>query len=469
MSAAPPFAGKTEAAPLSADGFARLMAALGPFEAHPHLAVAVSGGADSLALLLLADDWARRRGGGATGLTVDHGLRPESAAEARRIGTWLAGRAIPHVVLPWQGDKPASGLQAAARQARYDLLAGWCRRSGVLHLAVAHHLEDQAETVLLRLGHGSGLAGLAGMAAVVERPEVRVLRPLLGVSRESLRRTLRDRGQEWIEDPSNQNAAFARVRLRAAMPLLAAYGLSAPRLASTARSLGQARVAFEGSLATLLAEAVFLHPAGFALVDGAALTAAAPELARWALGRLLMVIGGTAYPPRGDRLARLHEALRGSAAGALAATLGGCRLLPWRGRLLIVREARRPGPAVAATPGGSMLWDGRYAVEFSARLDPRQGLCLGVLGCDGWRDAVEHAPEIKRRPLPAAVRPVLPALRDRHGVLGVPHLGYWRDEAAPALLASLRFAPRNSLAGPGFLPDRDGALLLPEDGVLSLN
>ncbi|HZD25370.1 MAG TPA: tRNA lysidine(34) synthetase TilS, partial [Alphaproteobacteria bacterium] len=155
---------KAPGGPLTAAEFAALMAPFAPFEATPALAVAVSGGADSLALALLADGWARRRGGVATALTVDHGLRPEAAAEARRVGRWLAARGIPHRILRWRGDKPATAVQAKARAARYALLADWCRRHGVLHLLTAHHRGDQAETVLMRLAHGSGVDGLAGMA-----------------------------------------------------------------------------------------------------------------------------------------------------------------------------------------------------------------------------------------------------------------------------------------------------------------
>src|SRR5205823_2951019 len=151
------------------------------FEARPRLAVAVSGGPDSMALLLLADRWARQRGGEAWGLTVDHGLRPESAGEARIVAGWLAARGMAHEILVWSGDKPATGIQEAAREARYALLAGWCRAHGILHLLTAHHREDQAETYLIRRRAGSGVDGLAAMSAVRELPGCRIVRPLLSV------------------------------------------------------------------------------------------------------------------------------------------------------------------------------------------------------------------------------------------------------------------------------------------------
>ncbi len=275
--------------PLNAPEFRALMAALGPFERAPHLAVAVSGGADSMALGLLGDGWARARGGRVTALTVDHGLRPESGAEARRVKAWLGKRGIPQSVLRWtaagEGGAPGANLQALARAARYRLLAGWCRKRHVLHLVLAHHLEDQAETFLLRLGRGSGVHGLAAMAAVTGIEGVRLLRPLLTVPKARLRANLQRRGQAWIEDPSNEDPAFARVRLRALMPAFAGVGMDAQRLAQTANAMGRARRALEEAAVTLLAAAAEIYPAGYCLLRPDLFRAAPDEVAlrptRW--------------------------------------------------------------------------------------------------------------------------------------------------------------------------------------------
>ena len=171
---------------------AALMAPLGPFERPPSVAVAVSGGSDSFGLGLLLADWVRDRGGQLIVLTVDHGLRAEAAAECARVAEIFA--AIPNCsahVLQWRGEKPEHGLQAAARAARYGLLADWCRAHGVLHLAVGHTADDQAETVAMRQAHGSGPLGLAGMAALRPEAGVRLLRPLLPISRPAIRDWLR--------------------------------------------------------------------------------------------------------------------------------------------------------------------------------------------------------------------------------------------------------------------------------------
>ncbi len=190
--------------------FALAMQAFAPFESQPVIAVAVSGGPDSLALLLLVDRWARDQGGAALALTVDHGLRPDSAAEAAQVGAWAKARGIAHAVLPWTGDKPQTGIQAAARQARYRLLTEACAARGILHLAIAHHADDQAETVLFRRERGSGPAGLAGMTAARSLGAVRMIRPLLGWPKSALTQTCRHFGQDFVEDPSNRSDRFAR-------------------------------------------------------------------------------------------------------------------------------------------------------------------------------------------------------------------------------------------------------------------
>src|SRR5579862_5165729 len=173
-------AAEPAAAPLDAAEFDRRMAAVGPFERHPTIAVAVSGGPDSLALALLADRWARARGGRVVALTIDHGLRAESATEAAVVGRWLGARAIEHHVLVWRdpprGAGTAPNLQARARAARHELLQRWCAAADVLHLLLAHHQDDQAETVLLRLGRGSGVDGLGAMAPVSYAPPCRLVR-----------------------------------------------------------------------------------------------------------------------------------------------------------------------------------------------------------------------------------------------------------------------------------------------------
>jgi tRNA(Ile)-lysidine synthase len=444
-------------APLEARSFAALMAGLEPFEPNPQVAVAVSGGADSLALCLLTHEWAQDRGGLAVALTVDHGLRPESGGEAHQVGAWLRVRGIPHHILAWRGPKPRSNVQAAARAARYELLTRWCRDHGILHLLLAHHLEDQAETFLLRLARGSGVDGLSAMAAVAEGPESRLLRPLLGVPKARLMATLRARGQPWLEDPSNLDLSHARVRIRRALPAFAREGLGARRLAATARAMGRARAALESATTDLLARAATVAPEGYAYLDAAALGDADTEVTLRALARTLMCIGGRSYPPRLERLERLHAAL---AAGALekARTLGGCRIRREGTRLLVCREAAAARERIVVAPGAHVTWDGRFRLAVGGGRGSAAGrrgpggaaITLARLGRDGWAEVAAADPVVRRTAIPAPARAPLPALWDGRGVLAVPHLGYRRPGTAARLVHSVAFSPAIPLAPSGF-------------------
>jgi tRNA(Ile)-lysidine synthase len=414
------------ATPLGAGEFAALLAALGPFERAPVIAVAVSGGADSMALCLLAAGWARRRRGRAVALTVDHGLRPGSGREARQVGAWLGARGIEHHILRWRGEKPARGVQAAARAARYGLLGAWCRRRRILHLLLAHHLEDQAETLLGRLGRGSGLDGLAAMAALGESHGLRLVRPLLGVPRARLGATLERRRQDWIEDPANRDPAYLRVRLRRALEVLAPEGLSPGRLAATAGRLGRARAALEAEVSELLARAVTIHPAGFCHLDPALLAAAPAEVGLRALARTLTCVGGASYTPRLERLERLFDAVV-SNAPAPARTLAGCRVAAAAGKLLICREAAAAGEVLAVPPGRAALWDRRFEVRLAPAAAAWGGrLEVHRLGRAGWSQVVAQRGDLRQNPIPAAARPSLPSLWDVDGVLSVPHLQFAR-------------------------------------------
>lgn len=404
--------------------FAGLMAGVGPFEATPHVAVACSGGGDSLALSLLLHDWAKSRSGRLTALVVDHRLRPESASEVRHVRQWLRRRGIRHRVLV-RPDTPLTGnLQAAARDARYSLMSDWCAANGVLHLALGHHLEDQAETVLLRLARGSGVDGLAAMAKVSETSRVRYVRPLLEISRDRLRATLRSRRQPHIDDPSNDNIDFQRVRLRRAQPILEAEGLTARRLAATAASMARARIELERAAAERLARCATLYPEGYCLLDEGPLRTASEEVALRCLARVVSCIGGRTYPPRLHRVERLYDALMAEDGLRGGRTLAGCRIVRWRKKLLVCREARAATGVCPAHAGAR--WDERYTVG------PNGPAALQIrrLGPDGWRDAHRQRPDLATLSLPPAVRPSLPAFWDLDGVVYIPHFRYVRPDPA---------------------------------------
>ncbi|GLR67896.1 hypothetical protein GCM10010909_25770 [Acidocella aquatica] len=363
-----------------AQNFAAAMARLGPFGAAPRLAAAVSGGADSTALVLLACDWAAQNRGSILALIVDHGLRPESAAESALTASRLAARGIASKIIVLSGIS-GPGVQEKARDARYAALAGAAQAEGRLHLLLGHHAADQAETVAMRARRGPG--GAEGIAAWAARDNVLLLRPLLNVSPAALRAYLMARGMEWIEDPSNRNPKFERVRIR-----LEGAGVQ-PANAG-------ARQEREQEAARFLARHAALRPEGFALLD-------APGAPLAALAALLRVVGGNVYPPGQQATAALAAKLR-------PATLGGVRILA-AGRLgpgwLLAREPACVAPPVAARRGA--IWDRRFTLEAT----PPPGQSLGALGDDSKNYKNYNA-------LPSIVVRTMPALRAVDGTLSFP-------------------------------------------------
>lgn len=298
-------------------------------------ALAVSGGGDSLALMHLAARWAKaRRLPAPIVLSVDHGLTPGSDRIARAVARQARALGLKAVVLSEKGQKPKSDIEGWARQARYGLMGAWLARHRLATLYLGHTEDDQAETFLLRLARGSGLDGLSGMRPLAPFPLSefsghRLARPMLNLSRAALRDWLEQEGLSWREDPMNQEPRFARTRIRALSPAMAAAGLSAGRIADAARHLARAREALDLVTEAVLARAARPHgdQDDALLLDAAALIAAPREVALRAFALLLGRVSGKAYRPRFDSLERLFDSIAEGRLGG-GATLSGCRLFP---------------------------------------------------------------------------------------------------------------------------------------------
>lgn len=409
---------------------------LGPFERPPVIAAAVSGGSDSLALGLLLADWIVQQGGRLHVLSVDHGLRSEARPECEAVARRFA--ALPGCsaqVLEWQGAKPTTGLQQAARDARYRLMTEWCRDHGILHLALGHTADDQAETVAMRRAEGSSSFGLAAMPAVSQRDGVRLLRPLLTVTRAALRDWLMARGENWIEDPSNVATRFERTHWRAA---LAGSG-EGPALAAQAMAFGETRDRQERAVAGFLAASGSLQDEGYLTIELAGWAKVEPALRAAILRRALLAIGGHDYPPAPDTLDRLA-----TGPAAMKTTLAGCVLAGRQGRLTICREAGDIREDCPVGPGWAGTWDHRFALTVSPGLAPADGLTIAPLGEEGQRQAIDRfGLRLKRHPVPEPCRAALPALWQGANLLAQPHLGVGQGLAA-------RLSPRHSVTTCGF-------------------
>ena len=375
-----------------------------------------------MALALLADAWARNRGGSLLALIVDHGLRRESAAEAIVTTSRLAERGVAFRLLHVEGLAHGPALAERARDARMRVLVEACRAEGIVHLLLGHHANDQAETVLIRDLGGSGPAGLAGILPLVEMAGLRVLRPLLAVPPVRLRKLLASQEVEWVEDPSNADRAYLRPRLRLLRRDRDGTGPATSALVIAAAAMARQRAEQEWRVAVELSGSVSLRPEGFAL-----LPETRPGVA--ALAALLQTIAGAPFPPPA-------RSVEGLAARWRAATLAGVRVLP-AGRLgsgwLMVREAGAMAGAVPAVPDA--IWDGRFRLGPAAR--PPAGATFGAVGAD--------APAFRRiSRLPSAVLRTLPAIRSAGTLLAVPHLHYPDPEICEGL--GMLFSPARAAA-----------------------
>ena len=286
-----------------------ISAAFAPIADEDAWLIAVSGGPDSLALLHMATAWAANHPRiGLFAATVDHGLRAESAGEARVVADHCASLGVPHAVLRWEGAKPKSRLQERAREARYALLFQEARRCGARVVLTAHHADDQAETILFRLARGSGIAGLAGMSAVTKVHGAALVRPLLDIPKAALVAYCRKHGLAAIDDPSNRDVKYARARLRTLTPLLAAEGLDAAAFSRLARRMRRAEEALRAETARLLE-----HLGDGPAYPGAPLLDAPAEIALRALGALFArAQGPDGSAPGLDKLEAIEAKLRGA-------------------------------------------------------------------------------------------------------------------------------------------------------------
>lgn len=336
----------------------------------PHgktIGVALSGGGDSTALLHLC----LRAGLRVEAVTVDHRLRPESVAEAALVGKWCRALGVPHEVRVWEHGEVPGNLMDAARRARMGLILNWAKSRGIGVVALGHTRDDVAETFLMGLGRAAGIAGLSGLRRWWDEGDVRCHRPLLDAGREELRAWLRAEGISWVDDPSNENDRFARVKARQALAALEPLGITADRLAEVAGHLARAQAALAVQVSA--AERWVEERAG-ALRISAGLWSEPGEVQRQLLVAMVLWLSGAEYAPRAAEVERLRAAM----AAGRDATLARCRAHGgW-----LMRETRAVG---APVPVGQ-VWDGRWAVE-GPEGEVRALGAEGLRQVPGWREA----------------------------------------------------------------------------------
>jgi tRNA(Ile)-lysidine synthase len=395
-----------------------------------------------MAMLAIAAEWADRHGRELAAVTVDHGLRAASAGEAAFVAAFCQRLGVRHSVLR-AGPMAPGNLPAAARDARYRLLADWARGGRVAAVLLGHTMDDQAETVLMRLARGSGVEGLSAMAPRRDWAGVAWIRPLLGARRARLRDWLRARGIAWIDDPTNEDPAYDRVKARRALAVLEPLGITVEGLAETAARLHRQRRVLLRAATDTAAAALRWGAFGEARLALAPLRASERDTGLRVFSETLVRVGGRSYRPRfravEPALARL---LAGDGAGL---TLGGCLAVPdlEGGAVLICREPAAVAGPVPLAPQG-VIWDGRWRVTGSQVAAGLYVGALGPAGCDRLsREAAAGiwAPPAEWSAAPRPVRETVPAIYGSaegaaESLLAVPGAGYVAA-GAPAEAAGL--------------------------------
>lgn len=341
-------------------------------------------------------------------VTVDHGLRPDSAAEADGVATCCAALGLPHVTLRWDDNAGSGNLQDRARRARYGLMGRWAADHGIADIALGHTRDDQAETVLMQIARRAGVDGLAAMPMTQLREGITWHRPLLDVARADLRQYLRAAGVAWADDPGNEDERFDRVKARKALALLAPLGIDAAALVAVAANMGRSRAALDAATRDL-AHAIARADAGSVVIDRRALLAGPAELRRRLLALALRWVGGGENAPRQSAQARVEAAIR----EGQQAALHGCLVHVTADSVHILREPAAVGATTCATDA---LWDGRWRLDGPHAPD----LCVRALGESGLRACADW----RATGLPRAVLLGSPAIWRDATLIAAPLAGF---------------------------------------------
>ncbi len=386
-----------ETAPLTIEEFAALLAPLLP--AGEEAALAVSGGPDSLALA-----WCAKRAGiPCRAFIVDHKLRPESSDEAQEVRKRLAAMGIEAEILVWDHGALESRIHVEARRGRYALLIEACKRRGCKNLLLAHHRDDQAETILMRLSKGSGIEGLGGMTAVKEMNGVRLLRPFLSVPKARLVATCEAAGLSFVRDPSNEKEKYARGRLRRVMGSLAEEGLTVERLLDLGERAAEAAAAIDHYAKKFLQTAA-VDLSGAVSFEAGAFEKLPQAVALKVLSLCFLTIRPAPFAPERKKLLALYRHLLNDR--QTTQTLGGILARRKKDILLFRREPASVIDSQSIAPGQTILWDGRWGVAFSGG----QGGEIRPLGFQPHTVLDALAPGLRKKLPQGRARAVLPAL-----------------------------------------------------------
>jgi tRNA(Ile)-lysidine synthase len=387
------------------------------------LAIAVSGGSDSLALCLLMQKWLNNHNRRLICITIDHQLRKNSYTEAQKVGETLKSKGLEHHIIQWTGSKPSSNIQENARIARYELLTDYCNKHDIKYLLTGHQQDDQAENFLLRAEHGSGLYGLSGIPKVTEFNNIKIIRPLLNFTKAELQDFLKKQNIEWTEDPSNLNDNFTRVKIR---KILSQHPEWNNKFAYTSNNLSRVRECIEYMLNQSIDDFVTLFPQGYASIKTKGFNLLPQEIRFRLIERVLQTISIDKKPPRGERIERLLKKIE-NLNTLTTSTLAGCLITLKKDILIITREYSTIDESfiLDSKQDNHILWDHRLSIFVDKELSSQYNrLIINRATEEDW-------PELRKKltkeqlSIPKAVILGLPAIRILEKILAIPHINYY--------------------------------------------
>ena len=416
--------------------FFKVMDTLGPYEKNPHLAVAVSGGSDSLCLAILAQEWANNRGGKITALIVDHGLRKNSGKECKETQNILKKRKIFSHCFKWKLSKiPKKGVQEKAREFRYNIFEDWCFKKNIVHLLVAHHFEDQKETFLMRLNDNSNIYGLACMPKILFKKKIRILRPLLDLKKKEIIKYLKEKKVNWIEDPTNVSSKYSRNRLRKILPKLEKKGLTDNKLKKILKRAQKERKKIENKLADWLNKYVDINSLGYALINFSSLKLLNKDDFIFIFSRILNMISGSFYVPKSKYVYNFYKKIKSNET-INHSNLGGCHIFFFKERLYVCREIfKKDRKQKINFQFNKIVWDNRFEIEqkknknFLLKKELGKSVFIEQLQKDGWNEILLKNEKLKKEfMIPNKIFLSLPAIKNKKSdVLYVPHLNYYSN------------------------------------------
>lgn len=338
------------------DNLSRLLLGFRPSK----IAVAVSGGADSMMACYMAKDFCSNNGIELHALVVDHMLREGSSIEAQYVSDFLKDLDVNVVVLKWHGGKPSSNIQAIARNERYKIMSSYCKLNGIDHLITGHHADDQAETVFMRIMRGSGVDGISGIKQISKISDINILRPMLSIDKEDIISAIEELEWTYVDDPSNKNEKFSRVRVRNFLSE-PEWRFMKSKLVLLSKNASRSRDYLEQQTSLFLRDFCFICPAGTFSINLNAFLSSHEEIALRSLCRVLMYVGGSDVPTRLAQLERVYNDLLLNR--WKDRTLFGCLIRVRRGNLIVIREWDDIPPLTKLMANYEVLWDGRFVIK----------------------------------------------------------------------------------------------------------